>query len=79
MATGAGEYGREMLRKPYIIGSWMYSNGVRVPNVQRFNSEGYSGPLQLDMERGWRRALRLLARRGYLPRRMRLLPHHGRI
>jgi cytochrome bd-type quinol oxidase subunit 1/mono/diheme cytochrome c family protein len=41
MATGAGEYGREMLRKPYVIGRWMYSNGTRVPYVQRLNSEGY--------------------------------------
>jgi mono/diheme cytochrome c family protein len=30
-----------MLRKPYVIGSWMYSNGVRVPYVSRINQEGY--------------------------------------
>jgi cytochrome bd-type quinol oxidase subunit 1 len=41
MATGAGEYSREMLRKPYVIGRWMYSNGVRVPYVNRINQEGY--------------------------------------
>jgi mono/diheme cytochrome c family protein len=41
MATGAGEYSREMLRKPYVIGRWMYSNGVRVPYVSRINAEGY--------------------------------------
>jgi cytochrome bd ubiquinol oxidase subunit I len=41
MATGAGEYSREMLRKPYVIGQWMYSNGVRVPNVSRINAQGY--------------------------------------
>ncbi|MGA2833549.1 MAG: cytochrome ubiquinol oxidase subunit I [Terracidiphilus sp.] len=41
MATGAGEYSREMLRKPYVIGRWMFSNGVRVPYVSRFNQEGY--------------------------------------
>jgi hypothetical protein len=41
IATGAGEYSREMLRKPYVIGSWMYSNGVRVPYVSRINQEGY--------------------------------------
>jgi len=41
MATGAGEYSREMLRKPYVIGRWMYSNGVRVPSVSRINREGY--------------------------------------
>ena len=41
IATGSGEYSREMLRKPYVIGSWMYSNGVRVPYVSRINQEGY--------------------------------------
>jgi cytochrome bd-type quinol oxidase subunit 1 len=41
IATGAGEYAREMLRKPYVIGRWMYSNGVRVPYVARINQEGY--------------------------------------
>ncbi|MCX6934904.1 MAG: cytochrome ubiquinol oxidase subunit I [Verrucomicrobia bacterium] len=29
-ATASGEYAREMLRKPYVIGHHMYSNGVRV-------------------------------------------------
>jgi cytochrome bd-type quinol oxidase subunit 1 len=41
IATGAGEYSREMLRKPYVIGHWMYSNGVRMPAVARINQEGY--------------------------------------
>ena len=41
MATGAGEYSREMLRKPYVIGRWMFSNGVRVPYVSRINQQGY--------------------------------------
>jgi cytochrome bd-type quinol oxidase subunit 1 len=41
IATGTGEYSREMLRKPYVIGNWMYSNGVRVPYVERINHEGY--------------------------------------
>lgn len=41
IATGSGEYAREMLRKPYVIGRWMYSNGVRVNSVHRLNSQGY--------------------------------------
>jgi cytochrome bd-type quinol oxidase subunit 1 len=41
MATGSGEYAREMLRKPYVIGRWMYSNGVRVNNVENLNEHGY--------------------------------------
>lgn len=41
MATGAGEYSREMLRKPFVIGRWMYSNGVRVPYADRINQQGY--------------------------------------
>ncbi|MGA2169788.1 MAG: cytochrome ubiquinol oxidase subunit I [Terracidiphilus sp.] len=41
IATGSGEYAREMLRKPYVIGRWMFSNGVRVPYVARINQQGY--------------------------------------
>ena len=41
IATGAGEYSREMLRKPFVIGRWMYSNGVRVKYVDRINRQGY--------------------------------------
>ena len=41
IATGAGEYSREMLRKPFVIGRWMYSNGVRVNNVAHLNDTGY--------------------------------------
>ena len=41
IATGSGEYAREMLRKPYVIGRWMFSNGVRVPYVSRIDQEGY--------------------------------------
>ncbi|KAA6456013.1 hypothetical protein DYQ86_26405 [Acidobacteria bacterium AB60] len=41
IATGSGEYAREMLRKPFVIGRWMYSNGVRVPSIARLNTEGY--------------------------------------
>ncbi len=41
VATASGEYSREMLRKPYVIGGWMYSNGVRKPYVERINQEGY--------------------------------------
>jgi cytochrome bd-type quinol oxidase subunit 1 len=41
IATGSGEYAREMLRKPYVIGRWMYSNGVRVPYVARIDLGGY--------------------------------------
>ena len=33
VATASGEYGREMLRKPYVIGRHMFSNGVRVGDV----------------------------------------------
>jgi cytochrome d ubiquinol oxidase subunit I len=41
MATGAGEYSREMLRKPYVVGRWMYSNGVRVPAALKIDQQGY--------------------------------------
>ena len=41
VVTAAGEYSREMLRKPYVIGGHMYSNGVRKSEVAGFNREGY--------------------------------------
>lgn len=40
-ATASTEYAREALRKPYVIGQHMYSNGVRVRDVQKYNTEGY--------------------------------------
>lgn len=51
MATGSTESAREMLRKPYVVGGHMYSNGVRktetrkgeatISDVARFNANGY--------------------------------------
>jgi cytochrome bd ubiquinol oxidase subunit I len=41
VATASGEYAREMLRKPYVIGRHMFSNGVRVKDVERLNKEGF--------------------------------------
>lgn len=43
VATAAAEYGREMLRKPYVIGQYMFSNGVRVQAVSQLNTNGYLG------------------------------------
>ena len=40
-ATASTEYGREMLRKPFVIGRYMYSNGVRVNDVSKYNTNGY--------------------------------------
>ena len=41
MTIGATEMLREMLRKPYVIGQHMYSNGVRKSEVAGFNQNGY--------------------------------------
>ncbi len=41
VATASGEYSREMLRKPYVVGRHMFSNGVRKSEVEKFNREGY--------------------------------------
>jgi cytochrome bd-type quinol oxidase subunit 1 len=41
VATASTEYAREALRKPYVIGSHMYSNGVRKSDVEKMNTEGY--------------------------------------
>ncbi|MDX1935345.1 MAG: cytochrome ubiquinol oxidase subunit I [Capsulimonadales bacterium] len=40
-ATASTEYAREALRKPYVIGQHMYSNGIRVSEIEKFNREGY--------------------------------------
>ena len=40
-ATGASEHAREMLRKPYVVGQHMYSNAVRISEVDKFNRAGY--------------------------------------
>jgi len=41
VATASTEYARETIRKPYVIGRHMYSNGVRISEIQKFNSNGY--------------------------------------
>ena len=41
IATASGEYARELLRKPYVIGDHMYANAVRVHDVAKLNAEGY--------------------------------------
>ncbi|MBI5706292.1 MAG: cytochrome ubiquinol oxidase subunit I [Armatimonadetes bacterium] len=41
VATASTEFAREMVRKPYVIGEHMYSNGVRVRDVQKLNRDGY--------------------------------------
>jgi mono/diheme cytochrome c family protein len=41
VATASGEYTRELLRKPFVIGQYMYSNGVRVKLVDKYNADGY--------------------------------------
>ena len=79
IATGAGEYSREMLRKPYVIGRWMYSNGVRVPYVDRINQEGYLAHSNWVWNGTACAPSELLARRSHLPRRVRLLPHAQRL
>ena len=40
LATGSMEFVREGIRKPYIIYDYMYSNGIRVSDVERLNREG---------------------------------------
>ncbi|NLX56949.1 MAG: hypothetical protein GXY58_17725 [Planctomycetaceae bacterium] len=50
-ATGSAEMARELLRKPYVVVDYMYSNGVRKVAIQRdgqtqhelerFNQDGY--------------------------------------
>lgn len=60
-ATASTEYAREAIRKPYVIGSYMYSNSIRVQDIAKFNNEGYlansiwapkEGPSLTPMKRG---------------------------
>ncbi|MBI1388121.1 MAG: hypothetical protein GC154_06705 [bacterium] len=40
IATGAMEFVREGVRKPYVIYDYMYSNGILVKDADRLNQEG---------------------------------------
>lgn len=40
-ATGSTEFAREAIRKPFVIGHHMYSNGVRVSDVGKLDRDGY--------------------------------------
>lgn len=41
VVTGATEYTRELLRKPFVIYDYMYSNNVRKSEVAAINEKGY--------------------------------------
>jgi cytochrome bd-type quinol oxidase subunit 1 len=40
LVTGAGEWVREGVRKPYIIGDYMYANAIRTEDVRQIRYEG---------------------------------------
>ena len=41
-ATGATEHAREMIRKPYTINQYMYSNGLRKSEIAHVNQVGFT-------------------------------------
>jgi len=41
-ATGATEHAREMIRKPYTVSGYLYSNGVRRTDIVRYNTAGFT-------------------------------------
>lgn len=41
LATASGESVREFLRKPFVVNGYLYSNGVRVLNIDKVNRVGY--------------------------------------
>lgn len=41
IATSSTEYARETVRKPFVIKNHMYSNSMRVSEVEKFNQNGY--------------------------------------
>ncbi len=42
LVTSIGEWSREMLRKPYVIYNYMYSNGLRKSQLERFSKDGFA-------------------------------------
>ncbi len=40
-ATGSTEYMRELLRKPYVVYNYVYSNGIRKEDVARLSDAGF--------------------------------------
>jgi cytochrome d ubiquinol oxidase subunit I len=41
IVTSIGEWSREMLRKPYTVYGYMYSNGLKVGDIDAINAKGY--------------------------------------
>lgn len=41
IATGSTEWMREMLRKPYVVYNYMYSNGIRKSQVEELRANGF--------------------------------------
>ena len=41
-ATGSTEHAREMIRKPYTVGQYIFSNGVRRADIAKLNDAGYT-------------------------------------
>lgn len=41
-ATGSTEHAREMIRKPFTVGRYLYSDGVRVSGVAQYNKVGFT-------------------------------------
>ncbi|MBX2860995.1 MAG: cytochrome ubiquinol oxidase subunit I [Vampirovibrio sp.] len=40
VVTGIGEWSREMLRKPYVVYDYMYSNGILKDDAAKLNAQG---------------------------------------
>lgn len=53
-ATGATEHAREMIRKPFSVGQYMYSNGIRRSQLPALRQAGYTSatPWRQSMSTG---------------------------
>jgi len=53
-ATGATEHAREMIRKPFTVSQYIYSDGVRRSQLAGFNQTGYTrgSPWKDSMDQG---------------------------
>ncbi len=61
-SIGIGAFLREMLRKPFGITGFLYANGIRVDQVERWNREGYLShsiwiPVQTNGQRNLGKAM----------------------
>ena len=75
---GTFERVREFVRKPFVIGGYMYANGLRVEDYPLSAAGRPAAPRRLRRRAGHHARQPGLAGRGGLPAGLQPLPHRGR-